>query len=214
MTPDPPEHHHAAHTGHRWLDLTLGLSAMFVSVISLVVAVAHGRTMERMADANTRMVEANSWPFVVFETHNIDEQGNSDVRLVLTNKGIGPARVETFEMWWNATPMPSLKALLLACCSTPAEPQQLNMGVAGVGIAAPQILRSGEHEDFFSVPESPENADFWSKFNVERDKIATRVCYCSVFDECWIHLDGIGYENKMTHPDRVDSCPTAAVPFQ
>ena len=30
---------------------------MFVSVISLVVAVEHGRTMERMAEANERMVE-------------------------------------------------------------------------------------------------------------------------------------------------------------
>ena len=39
--------------------------------------------MERMADANTRMVEANSWPFLQFNTHNVDEHGNPDVRLVM-----------------------------------------------------------------------------------------------------------------------------------
>jgi hypothetical protein len=98
---EPPEapHSHPSHTGHRWLDIVLGLSAMFVSVVSLVVAVEHGRTMERMADANTRMVDANSWPFVEFDSHNVDAQGNADVRLVLTNDGIGPARIETFELW-------------------------------------------------------------------------------------------------------------------
>jgi hypothetical protein len=50
--PEPPHQHHPAHSGHRWLDISLGLSAMFVSVISLVVAVEHGRTMERMVEAN------------------------------------------------------------------------------------------------------------------------------------------------------------------
>ena len=48
---------------------------MFVSVISLVVAVEHGRTMERMAEANGRMVQASSWPFVEFSTHNEDQRG-------------------------------------------------------------------------------------------------------------------------------------------
>jgi hypothetical protein len=220
MTPEAPEHHHAGHTGHRWLDLTFGISAMFVSVVSLIVAVEHGRTMERMADANTRMVEANSWPFVVFETHDRDEHANPDVRLVLNNEGIGPARIETFELWWNGTPMSSPEALMQACCSsTPAESQQLKTTVISVGgVAAPRILRAGEHVDFSSLPVSPKNADLWRKFNVERNKITTRVCYCSVFDECWVHLDGIGLlrqdQNKMTHPDRVDRCPTPAVPYQ
>jgi hypothetical protein len=85
---DSPEapHSHPSHTGHRWLDIALGLSAMFVSVVSLVVAVEHGRTMQRMADANARMVDENAWPFVEFAERNADEQGNADIRLVLTNR--------------------------------------------------------------------------------------------------------------------------------
>jgi hypothetical protein len=75
--PEAPHQHHPAHTGHRWLDILLGLGAMFVSVVSLVVAVEHGQTMERMADANTKMVEANSWPFISFDTHDLNEQSNA-----------------------------------------------------------------------------------------------------------------------------------------
>lgn len=109
--PEQP-HQHATHTGHRWLDIVLALNAMFVSVVSLVVGIEHGRTMERMADANTRMVEANSWPFVAFSTHNVDENGNADVRLVLNNQGIGPARIQAFELWYAGQPIASPKDLI------------------------------------------------------------------------------------------------------
>jgi len=152
--PEPPHQHHQTHTGHRWLDMTLGLSAMFVSVISLVVAIEHGRTMERMAEANERMVQANgrmvqasSWPFIQFETHNVDEHGNADVRLVLVNEGIGPARIETFELWWNGQPMSSMKALFEACCAKPFA-QENKGAVLFQGHTAPSILRAGDHSDF------------------------------------------------------------------
>ncbi len=191
VAPEAP-HSHPAHTGHRWLDIVLGLSAMFVSVVSLVVAVEHGRTMERMADANTRMVDANSWPFVQFDSHNVDEKGNQDVRLVLTNDGIGPARIETFELWWSGKPMASAGALLRACClTTPAETEEAKISSMSFGIAAPRILRAGQHEDFYDMLLGPGNKELFAKLNAERFKITTRVCYCSVFDQCWVQVYGV-----------------------
>jgi hypothetical protein len=209
MMPDAPEQHHTAHTGHRWLDIVLALSAMFVSVISLIVAVAHGRTMERMADANARMVQANSWPFLQFETHNVDEHGDADIRVVISNNGIGPARIETFELWWDGKSMSSWQALIEACCeTTPAERSQLHGNMVAIGNLAPSILRAGDHTNFFAMPRSPHNQDLWSKLNVESNKITVRVCYCSVFDECW---RGSGIT---THADLVASCPKPDLPFK
>jgi hypothetical protein len=70
-------------------------------------------------------------------------------------------------------------------------------------------LRAGDdHTDFLNVPSTAKNADLWSKFNVERDKISVRVCYCSVFDECWI---GSGTTTKAT---LVATCPTPEVPYE
>ncbi|HTC54383.1 MAG TPA: hypothetical protein VK700_20775 [Steroidobacteraceae bacterium] len=216
--PEAP-HRHPSHTGHRRLDIVLGLSAMFVSVVSLVVAVEHGRTMERMADANARMVDATSWPFVEFSDHNVDDQGNANVRLVLTNDGVGPARIETFELWWDGKPMSWGGALLVACCmTTPAETAEGKTAVISVGIAAPRILRAGEHVDFFSMTRGPENSELWSKLNSQRSKITTRVCYCSVFDQCWVQGSERGLlredPKRAIHPQRVDSCAVPAVPYQ
>jgi hypothetical protein len=193
---------------------------MFVSVVSLVVAVEHGRTMERMADANARMVDASSWPFVEFDSHhNVDEHGAGEVRLVLTNDGIGPARIETFELWWDGKPMSSARDLIRACCmTTPVETKEANTTVMSFGIAAPQILRAGAHEDFFSMAIGPGNRELGSKLNAERLKITTRVCYCSVFDQCWVQLYGLALfqkdPKKIVHPDRVDKCVAPAVPYQ
>lgn len=202
---EAPEAHHAhpGHSGHRWLDIVLAVSAMFVSVISLFVAVEHGRTMERMAEANTRMVEANSWPFVEYDSHNVDEQGNAKIRLVLTNQGIGPARIETLELWWNGKPLSSPWALLEGCCET-TKPE----GILSVGNSAPNILRAGDHEDFFAWSPSPGKLDFFEKLNVERAKITARICYCSVFDECWVS------SGLAIRADRVPSCPATATAFR
>ncbi len=215
-SPEAP-HHHASHTGHRWLDLTLGLSAMFVSVVTLLVAIEHGHTMERMADANMRMVEANSWPFIDFSTHNLNDKGAPEVRLVLTNEGIGPARIETFELWWRGNSMSSPSQLLKACC-TPDPGHKQGDPVIGLGLASPRILRAGEHIDFLSVGLAATAREVFDKFNSERDYIRTRVCYCSVFDECWIKEGGHDLlqksESKSIHPEHVKSCPTPAAPYQ
>lgn len=45
-TPEVEAHARHAHTGVRWLDVSLGLSAFAVSLISLVVAIHHGHTMQ------------------------------------------------------------------------------------------------------------------------------------------------------------------------
>ena len=49
-------HHHG--TGIPWLDLVLAGAAILISVISLVVSVRHGRTMERLVEANEKQVKA------------------------------------------------------------------------------------------------------------------------------------------------------------
>ena len=61
---------------------------------------------------------------------------------------------------------------------------------------------------FFAISPSPGNVDLFKKLNAERAKITARVCYCSVFDECWVS------SGRAIRPDRVPSCPAPVTPFQ
>jgi hypothetical protein len=196
---------HAAHsTGRRWLDLTLALSAMFVSIVSLAVAVHHGNAMDRL-------VAANSWPFLMYGTSNLDPQGNRRISLSVENAGVGPARIQTFEVWWQGQPVSSAAELLSRCCMTDSKAQidrftarALNLSI---GQVASRVMRPGEEETFVSLELKDANADIWHRLDSARLQLKMRACYCSVFDECW------ETDLEQTSARRVGSCPAAKVPF-
>jgi hypothetical protein len=58
-----PEQNHdkIRQMGHRWIDISAGGCALVVSMTSLFVAIPPGQSMERMAEAKARLVEANSY---------------------------------------------------------------------------------------------------------------------------------------------------------
>jgi hypothetical protein len=194
--------HH--HTGHRWLDLTLALCAMFVSVVSLIVAVHHGAIMDRL-------VAANSWPFLTYHTNNQDAQGKPRIALMVVNAGVGPARVETFEVWWQGQPVASADELLSRCCMLRPkgglEPSDVRALGLSLGIVAPAVLRAGDSQDILSIERTEANADLWQRLDTARLNLRMRACYCSVFDECWVT------DLMQTSVKEVAACPAAKVPF-
>ena len=105
MTPEHETVHVPHSTGHRWVDMAVALSALFVSIVSLALAVHHG-------DAMDRLVAANSWPFLMYDTESIDPQGNRRISLKIENSGVGPARIQTFEVWWQGQPVSTASELL------------------------------------------------------------------------------------------------------
>jgi hypothetical protein len=216
MLPDPETHHEPHRTGHRWGDLSIALAAILMSMVSLFVAIGHGRTMERMADANARLVAANSWPFLQYDTSNLRTDGSPALTLAVANVGVGPARIESLEIWWHDQPVASAEALLEACCGAhpaPAgsprdDPRRTRYSQ---GLVASRVLRAGEVQTMIDFPHPDVAATaataVWDRLNTERVNLRLRACYCDVFDDCWVSgLVG-------TKATRVAACPVAAVPF-
>jgi CO/xanthine dehydrogenase FAD-binding subunit len=204
MRPDHEAPHAAHATGRRWLDLTLALSAMFVSIVSLAVAVHHGNAMDRL-------VAANSWPFLMYSTSNLDPQGNRRISLSVENAGVGPARIQTFEVWWQGQPVSNAPELLSRCCMADSK-AQIDRSTARalhlvLGEIASRVMRAGDVETLLSLELMDANADIWRRLDIARFHIKMRACYCSVFDECW-ETDLV-----QTSARRIGTCPAAKVPF-
>jgi hypothetical protein len=189
--PETEAHAPHARTGIRWLDASLALSAFAISLISLFVAIHHGHTMQEMAAANARMVAASSWPYVQYGSSNLNAEGAPEISLDLANQGIGPARIEKFELRYRDRPVRSTAELLNACCikqdaerallSSSDDWQSAVMTVAVEG----KIMAAHEERAFLRLRRTERNAAIWDRLNTERWQLRPRTCFCSVFDECW-----------------------------
>ncbi len=170
-------HAHPRHTGHRWLDLILALSAIFISAVSLYVAVEHGR-IER------DLVAANSWPFLA-----VSYQGDTQHPVYqMENTGVGPAKLERIEVLYRGQVMPDLDALLERCCGLPVDPverRKQGYPVYYRSFISRTVFRPGEALELMTVHRQDGDHGLTDRFIGSIDQISFRGCYCSVFDECW-----------------------------
>lgn len=196
---------HPAHrTGFHWLDISLALSAVLISLISLWLAIHNARTMEKL-------VASNSYPNIDFEFGNQwdfqDGQGlRHAIYLSLQNSGIGPARLRAIELSFGGKPATGLRALLSLCCTREPEESLPRVHAWFSGDERGAMIRAGKGVTLFAWAENAGDPR-WSRFEAARDDIGIRVCYCSVFDECYVR------DSAHREPVPVKACPEPAAPY-
>ena len=204
MTPEE-SHHEIRRTGHRWIDISVAACALTVSVTSLFVAIRHGRSMDRMAEANARLVQANSWPLLQRYQSDLGAQGARVYSLDVVNNGVGPAKVESVEVFWKGRPVRNPRELLELCClkgkAVDDKPPFETSGLMG------SVLRAGEVRPIVQFAEDPQHEQLTDGLHISLRDITWNTCYCSVFDECWLG------DLQTLHPPTVQQCPVPKVPF-
>ncbi|MDP3746786.1 MAG: hypothetical protein Q8Q88_07015 [Phenylobacterium sp.] len=197
MDPGPDlEHHHHHHTGRRWLDIVLGVSAITISVISLFVAVHHGKTMEQM-------VEATTWPYVDFAFSSRDANGAPGVSLFVMNSGVGPAKIESFEIFHGGRAIENGRALLDACCQGDGEERAKYMNSS----VSDRVLPAKETIVFFLAKADGLSAGQMDRLRKVLPELTARICYCSVLHECWIR------DSSAPGPEETKSCAAPKVAY-
>jgi len=187
-----PEHNHGAHahgTGHKWLDVIVAVSAIFISVVSLIVSIEHGRTMEKMVEQNQKMVEASTLPVLTEDTpveHNPAGIHKGNIRLIVKNSGIGPAMIDRFEFSYKGknydASVPGLTSLLNACCAQ-ALPKKETILPAHTSTVTGTVLPARESVTMLTIEAQSEQL-MQALENAQAD-IKMTACYCSVLDQCW-----------------------------
>jgi hypothetical protein len=201
MTPEQDVHHpHAHRTGHRLLDLAVPISALLISVISLVIGIHHGRTMQEMAQANSRLVQANSWPLLQYATGNANDEGDPEITMKVENAGVGPAKLISLEIFQGEQRLRTPRELVNVLDTTNPRPN------LSLGITLPTVLRAGTDMLILGMKRAGNEA-LWDKLNTERFRFRFRACYCSVFDECWVS------DLSTLSPQPVQHCPASPDSF-
>jgi hypothetical protein len=128
------------------------------------------------------------------------------VYLSLANTGIGPARLRAVQLSYGGQPAADLRALVALCCTAEAAPSLPNMNYWRSGVLRGYMVAAGQSVNLYAWPEAAGDPR-WARLNELRDKVGLKVCYCSVFDECYLR------DSDHREPVRTQACPTLTVPY-
>jgi hypothetical protein len=166
-----------------------------------------------------RTLEASVWPYLQIESGNYDSDSDAlELYFDMANPGLGPARVESFEVLLDGEPVGWTVEALAACCAPSGEDAasrrealialtRAERLMLITGSQSGVVLQPGARSRFFSFErpqDDPEAEAVWDALNDARfDRLDMVVCYCSMFDECWTT------RLRVRRPERVRACPVA-----
>lgn len=191
MELDPEVHSHHHKVGHRWIDLALALSALILSITSILISIQNDHAMHNL-------VTANSWPYLEMENGN--EMDNALViHFDVKNAGIGPALIEKFVVTYDGHAVKGVSDLFAQCCGIQNQDQSKKLKIY-VDEVPGRVLPARDRITFLEIAKTDENLDLWEKLNAVRFKVGMSACYSSVFGEHWITTFG------NVKPRSVESC--------
>jgi hypothetical protein len=182
-------------TGHRLLDMALAGSAILISLVSLGVAIHLGHVQ-------SRLVAANSWPFLQFTSSGSVDQGL--VSVGISNDGAGPALLKSIVVRYQGKPIGGFVELLQQCCGLKQGVTKADLYDIGEENESSLIgvVRAREKAIILTLRRTPSNADLWQRFTAARRDITFEACYCSIVGDCWRS------DLRTLDPQPVRACPS------
>lgn len=180
--PHVPHRHDKNHGGGlpRWLELMVALTALVTSISSIVIAIQHGHTMEKL-------VQANSVPYLEGGFSDTATDGSKVLSLDLLNRGVGPAHEESMRVRVDGRVVRNLKEFMAATLG----PDQGAKAYAALDPALianhvpKRFVPAGQSQFVFKYSKTKDNARWWDQLYAQESRWNVEFCYCSVFDECW-----------------------------
>ena len=186
-------------------DALLSFGAILISGLSLWVAFETEQT-------NRQLVAEAVWPYLQVYHSAHGSSGEPELSLNIKNAGVGPAKIESLEVFWNGKPVGTYQELLTKCCgyhagTRPPPTSRDSPNPLSTSIASGTVLRAGESVALIRYRRSGADASVYKDLDGARDKIQYRICYCSIFDQCWA---GNG---EVLNPPHVSECATPSIPY-
>ena len=105
----------SSHAGWREkVDFLVAVCALITSIASIWLSVTQSDDMQRL-------VQAQSWPFLGFNSSNAESnpvtgKPEAVISLTVENLGVGPAKIQSLEVSYKGKQVTNSRELLRACC--------------------------------------------------------------------------------------------------
>lgn len=166
------------------VDRIVAICALIAAGAAVFIAVYEAR----LTRAHHRI---SVWPYVSQYNSYADTTYTRNV----VNRGLGPAMVKSFQVSVDGAPQSNWGEAIAQITGMP-EPGRMVYSTFGNGT----VLLPGHTATVLTLPPGDVARHFY--VNVNRERLRTRVCYCSLYGECWIA------DSQANAPVAVDRCAT------
>lgn len=178
---------------YRTVEIAVAASVVVISLASLFVAVYQGIVMQRSLSASV-------WPVMEFEHGNFDDETErQSIYLEFRNSGLGPAQVRSMRLMHQGEAITSLQLFFAKCCGPEEMSQAERVDHVGAlfvdremvlitDVVAERVFAPQQSVTFARLdrPDTPEALAIWDRFDRARFQLEVELCYCSVFEDCWL----------------------------
>jgi hypothetical protein len=141
------------------------VAAVIASLIGLLALCVSAYT----ANVQRQQAKAQVWTRLFFAS---SDPGRA---LLVMNKGVGPARIESVRMYVDGKAQRDWPHVFAALGLPPRE-DRVQSTLNGIVVAA------NERVDFLVFADAKD----WADFRAQASRASLRACYCSVLDECLV----------------------------
>ncbi len=182
--------------------MTLRMSVIqtAIAVTGFVVAIIALYAALNEADAVRKQQQASVWPNLEFHRSYRGVPGSERLDVSVSNTGIGPAKIALIEFFFDGAPLRNWDEAI-AAFSTVDNPRYSHIGVGG------RVLPPNGEFALVSTTTEEINVETVIALRdaIDQGRLSGRICYCSVFDECWLLVS----HSREASP--VDQCPKASL---
>jgi hypothetical protein len=176
-----------------------GYAAVIATLVGLMALLIASYT----AYLQRKQARAQVWPRVEVMRYS------GRLSFMAANRGVGPARVRAAMVLVDGKPIRRWTDMLQALGY---------QGPYSQGQISGRVLSPGQELDVFAAPNTEEGRKMFADVtaslfrNDARHKVGILLCYCSVFDDCW--LAGLGKDNLrgvvIDDEREISRCPISA----
>lgn len=171
------------------IQTAIAVTGFFVAIIALYAALNE-------ADAVRKQQQASVWPNMEYHQSFRRVPGDEALEITLINSGIGPARIGMIEFFGDGQPLKSWDDVVMFVA------EQTDFGYNNESVAG-RVIRAGDEISIFSISTRSAGNEAVAAFleAAGQQRITGRLCYCSVFAECWM------LQSHARDPEPIQSCP-------
>lgn len=190
------------------VELFMSMAALVTAVAAVFIAMEQTKVMQEEASLERERQKIAVMPSVWVSTHINTENNIGEYKLVFSNRGLGPAVIERFDVSVNGKVAKNWDQLVRMMAAEYAPDMELGgimVRSARSPISAGMFLEAGQDSSPFSLTSEGQVALF-KLFSSNTYRLDLSLCYCALYGSC--------YSAKLfKRPVEVEVCEVDPQPF-